>query len=143
MEFCHQVAPLPSPEQIKGSLRKHLLFTLGIDRNGNLAAGPSTARPNVKFDALVVVSLDASLTPTASVIDLVSGTATDLPTGSASIDGRKISVSVASSLLPSTGPAPAQYRFNYWPEDGQTQVSSAVVASFAPELTTVQVGVAK
>ena len=46
---------------------------------------------------------------------------------------------VPASLLPSTGLAPSQYRFNFWPEDGGPPVSSSV-ASFAPEFTNAQVG---
>jgi hypothetical protein len=118
------------------------VYVWGIDRNGNLPSGPFTARPNVKFDALVVVSLDASLQPTALVLDLATGTMTNLPAGSASIHGKTVSVTVPTSLLPSTGLALAQYRFNYWPEDGGPPVSSSV-ASFAPESTTVQVGASK
>jgi hypothetical protein len=115
------------------------VYVWGIDRNGNLPAGTFTGRPNIKFDAVVVVSLDSSLTPTAKVIDIARGTSTNLPAGSASIQGRTVTVTVPGSLLPSTGLAPSQYRFNYWPEDGSPPDSSAV-ASFAPEFTTAQVG---
>ena len=118
------------------------VYVWGIDRNGNLPAGPFTGRPNIRFDAVVVVSLDSSLTPTASVTDLATGTTTNLPAGSASIHGRKVTVTVPGSLLPSTGLAPSQFRFNYWPEDGGPPVSSSV-ASFAPENTTAQVGTTK
>ena len=111
------------------------VYVWGIDRNGNLPAGPFTNRPNIKFDALVVVSLDSSLTPTAQVLDLASGGMTDLPAGSARIQGHTVSVTVPASLLPSTGLAPSQYRFNYWPEDGGPPTSSSV-ASFAPETST-------
>jgi len=87
----------------------------------------------------VVVTLNSSLTPSAQVVDLAGGPTTNLPAGSAQVHGRTVSVTVASSLLPSTGLAPSQYRFNYWPEDGGPPTSSSV-ASFAPERTTVQVG---
>ena len=117
------------------------VYIWGLDRNGNLPAGPFAGHPNVKFDAVVVVSLNSSLTPTASVTDLASGTTTALPAGSATISGRTVSVSVASSLLPSTGLAPSQYRFNYWPEDGQSPDTTAVVASFLPATNDAQVGV--
>jgi hypothetical protein len=117
------------------------VYVWGVDRNGNLPPGPFTNRPNVRFDAVVVVALDASLTPVARVMDVANGTETNLPTGSATISGRTVSVSVPSSLLPSTGLAPAQYRFNYWPEDGVTPPTSAVVASFLPETGNALVGV--
>ena len=117
------------------------VYVWGLDRNGNLPPGPFAGHPNVRFDAVVVVSLDSSLTPTASVTDFASGITTALPAGSASISGRTVSVSVPSSLLPSTGLAPSQYRFNYWPEDGITPATSAVVASFLPATSDAQVGV--
>jgi hypothetical protein len=115
------------------------VYVWGIDRSGNLAAGSFKGRPNVKFDAVVVVTLNHSLKPTAMVVDIANGKTTDLPAGSASIKGATVSVTVPGSLLPSTGLAPSQYRFNYWPEDGGPPVSSSV-ASFAPETNTVQVG---
>jgi hypothetical protein len=117
-------------------------FVWGIDRNGNLGPGPFTGRPNIKFDALVDVSLDASRTVTAFVQDLTSGLTTALPLSFVSIQGKTVSVTVPSSLLPSTGLAPSQYHFNYWPEDGGPADSSSV-ASFLPEFTTAQVGVAR
>jgi hypothetical protein len=116
-------------------------FVWGIDRSGNLSAGPFTDRPNIKFDAVVVVSLETSLTPQASVVDLSSGVATELPAGSATIHGRTVSVTVPGSLLPSTGLSTSHYRFNFWPEDGGS--GSTAVASFAPERTTAQVGTLK
>jgi hypothetical protein len=115
------------------------VYVWGIDRNGNLPAGPFTGRSNVKFDAVVVVKLDGSSTPTVTVMDLASRVSTSLPGSSAIIQGRAVSVTVPASLLPSAGLAPSQYRFNYWPEDGGPPVSSSV-ASFAPESTTAQVG---
>jgi hypothetical protein len=114
------------------------VYVWGIDRNGNLTAGPFNNRPDIKFDALVIVSFDSSLTPTAKVLDLASGATTNLPASSVHVHGRTVSVTVSASLLPSTGLAPAQYRFNYWPEDGGQ--GSSAVASFAPEFTTAQVG---
>src|SRR5271163_4758147 len=79
------------------------VYVWGIDRNGNLPTGPFAGRPNIKFDALVIVQLDSSLTPTAQVVDLASGITTNLPAGSARIIDRKVTVTVSGSLLPSTG----------------------------------------
>jgi hypothetical protein len=118
------------------------VYVWGLDRNGNPPPGPFTGRPNVKFDALVVVRLDSSLTPTAAVMDLTNGTTTDLPAGAASIHGHTVKVTVASGLLPSTGLAPSQYGFNFWPEDGGPPISASV-ASFLPESTNAQVGTSK
>jgi hypothetical protein len=115
------------------------VYVWGIDRSGSLSAGPFTNRPNIKFDAEVVVTLDASLTPTARVVDLVGGTTTVLPAGSARVSGKTVTVTVDAGLLPSTGLDPSRYRFNYWPEDGLAR-SSSDVASFAPERATIPVG---
>jgi hypothetical protein len=115
------------------------VYVWGIDRSPTPPPGPFEGRPGVTFDAVVIVSLDASLRPSAQVKDLVTGATTPLPPGSATISGRTVSVVVPTSLLPSTGLAPSQYRFNYWPEDGGPPIASSV-ASFAPENTTAQVG---
>lgn len=115
------------------------VYVWGIDRGPTPPPSPFAGRPGVTFDAVVIVGLDASLAPTAQVKDLVTGATTDLPAGSATVSGKTVSVVVPAALLPSTGLAPAQYRFNYWPEDGGPPVSSSV-ASFAPENTTAQVG---
>ncbi len=119
--------------------RSPAVYVWGIDRSPNPPASPFTGRPGVTFDAVVVVSFDGSPTPTAQVKDLVTGATTDLPAGSGAVSGKTVSVIVPASLLPSTGLAPSQYRFNYWPEDGGPPVSSSV-ASFAPENSTAQVG---
>lgn len=113
-----------------------------IDRSGNLPPGPFTERPNIKFDALVIVQIGPSMNVTTTVMDLDTGTSTTLPSGSTSIHNKTVSVVVPSSLLPSTGLVPSQYRFNYWPEDGGPPVSSSV-ASFVPEATTAQVGTSR
>jgi hypothetical protein len=119
------------------------VYVWGIDRSGGLAAGPFTGVPNVKFDAVVIVSFNGpSSPPSAEVVDLASGTTTNLPAGSASIHGKTVTVTVPGSLLPSTGLSPSQYRFNYWPEDGIGH-SSAAVASFLPGSTTARVGTSK
>jgi hypothetical protein len=118
------------------------VYVWGIDRSGNLPAGPFTNRPNIRFDAVVIVSLDTSLTPTASVFDLDSGKFTSLSSSAVSIHGRTVRVTVPENLLPSTGLVPSQFRFNYWPEDGGPPGSSSV-ASFAPEFITARVGLTR
>jgi hypothetical protein len=115
------------------------LYVWGFDRNGNLPAGPFTNRPNVKFDAVVAVSLDSSLTPTAKVIDISTFNITTLPASAVHVKGKTITITVPASLLPSTGLAPSQYRFNFWPDFGSEQS----VASFIPESGDAQVGTSK
>jgi hypothetical protein len=126
--------------KVKGNINDPVaVYVWGIDRSGSLGTGPFQGRPNIRFDAVVTVSLDASLTPTATVIDLKTFNRTTLSAGSAKIQGKKITVTVPSSLLPSTGLATSQYRFNFWPDN----MSENGVASFAPESSTAQVGRSK
>jgi hypothetical protein len=123
----------------KGVINKApAVYVWGLDRSGKLSAGPFTGLPNVRFDAVVVVSLNSSLTPMVKVVDLARGITTGLPSSSASIHGRTVTVRIPGSLLPSTGLAPAQFRFNFWPEDGGP--GSAGVASFLPGNSTALVG---
>src|SRR5262249_41188243 len=93
-------------------------YVFGVDRSGTLPTGPFPGRPDIRFDALVVVSIKPGSATTASVIDLVSHKTTSLPTSSFVIVGKAVAVNVPGSLLPSTGLPPSQYRYNYWPEDG-------------------------
>ncbi len=46
------------------------VYVWGVDRNGNLPPGPFTSRPDIKFDAVVVVAVNPSLAVTAQVVDL-------------------------------------------------------------------------
>ncbi len=115
-------------------------YVFGIDRNGKLPTGPFDNRPDIRFDALIEVSVVPGQATTASVIDLANHTTTSLPPGSFSADGRVIAVNVPGNLLPSTGLPPSQYRFNYWPEDPDPALGEQI-ASFAPEFNDAQVGV--
>jgi uncharacterized protein (TIGR03118 family) len=113
-------------------------FVFGIDRNGKLPIGPFPDRPDIRFDALVVVNIQPGQAPTAAVIDLASGTTTSLPRGSVAVRGQAVLVRVPGRLLPSTGLAPSLYRFDYWTTDGGPV--STHIASFAPEFNDAQVG---
>ena len=113
------------------------IYVWGIDRNGQLGPGPFQGRPNIKFDAVVVVTLNDSLAPTAQVIDLKSGIMWTLLAESTSIRNKMVRVVVPASFLPSTGLTPSQYRFNFWPDYD----TPTAVASFVPEFTDAQVGV--
>ena len=115
-------------------------YVFGIDRNGKLPTGPFDKRPDIRFDALIEVSVTPGQATTASVIDLANNTFSILPQGSFSADGRVIAVNVPGSLLPSTGLPPSQFRFNYWPEDPDPSLKEQI-ASFAPEFNDAQVGV--
>jgi hypothetical protein len=113
-------------------------YVFGVDRNGALPPGPFPGRPDVRFDALVVVKLVPGMAASASVIDLVSHKTTPLPSDSFMIRGKVVAVHVPGGLLPSTGLPPSLYRYNYWPEDGN--LGATHVASFAPENNDALVG---
>ena len=116
-------------------------YVFGIDRSGKLGPGPFPDRPGIRFDALVVVKLTPGSAPIAQVLDLSPNgkSPVTLTPGAVQVFGNAIAVNVPGSLLPSTGLPPSQYRFNYWPEDGQP--GSAHIASFAPEFIDAPVGV--
>ena len=54
-------------------------YVFGIDRSGKLPTGPFPGRPDIRFDALVVVTLTPGQAPTASVTDLTTSKTTSLP----------------------------------------------------------------
>jgi hypothetical protein len=115
-------------------------YVFGIDRNGKLPTGPFDKRPDIRFDALIEVSVKPGQATTASVIDLAKHTTTSLPQGSFLARGNVIAVTVPGSLLPSTGLPPSQFRFNYWPENPDSALTEPI-ASFTPEFNDAQVGV--
>ena len=117
-------------------------YVFGIDRSGKLPTGPFSGRPDIRFDALVEVTLTPGQAPTASVTDLTTQKTTSLPQGSVLIRGPVVALTVPGGLLPSTGLAPSQFRFNYWPEHPDpTLTLQQQIASFAPEFNNAQVGV--
>ena len=113
-------------------------YVFGVDRNGHLPTGPFPGRPDVRFDATVAIKVVPGQAPGVVVTDLANRTTTTVPDASLRIRGKSLSVVVPGSLLPSTGLAPSQFRFNFWPEDGQ--VGSTHIASFTPETHDIRVG---
>jgi hypothetical protein len=114
-------------------------YVFGVDRSGHLATGSFPDRPNIQFDATVAIKLVPGQSPTVTVTNLANKTSTTVPDSDLQISGRKVEVEIAGSLLPSTGLAPSQFRYNFWPEDGLA--GSTNIASFAPEFHDIQVGV--
>ena len=114
-------------------------YVFGVDRSGHLPTGPFPGRPDIRFDATVVIKLTPGQSPTVTVTDLAKKTSTTLQNPDVQVSGRKIGVEIAGSLLPSTGLTPSHYRYNFWPEDGLA--GSTNIASFAPEFHDIQVGV--
>jgi hypothetical protein len=114
-------------------------YVFGVDRSGNLPTGPFPGRPNIRFDATVVVKIVPGQAPTITVTDLAKKTSSTVPDSALQISGRKVGVVIPGSLLPSTGLTPSHFRYNFWPEDGLA--GSTNIASFAPEFHDIQVGV--
>ena len=111
------------------------VYVWGLDGNGNLPTGPFAGRPNIKFDAVVIVRLDSSLTPTAQVVDLVSERDDRPSRGVGPDQGSHGHGPGPREPAPLDGPGPVAVPLQDWPEDGGPPVSSSV-ASFAPEFTT-------
>ena len=74
-------------------------YVFGIDRNGKLPAGPFPGRPDIRFDALVLVTLTPDKAPTASLTDLTTNTSTSLPSGSVLVRGQVLAVNVPVEKL--------------------------------------------
>ena len=71
--------------------------------------------------------------------DLANTTTTTVQGQNLQISGKKLSVVIPGSLLPSTGLNPSHFRYDFWPEDGLA--GSTHIASFAPETHDIRVGV--
>jgi hypothetical protein len=114
-------------------------FVFGIDRSGKLPTGPFPGRPDIRFDATVVIKLVPGQAPTVTLNDLANKTVTTFQAPALAISNNVVAVNIPGFLLPSTGLSPSHYRFDYWPEDGQA--GSTHIASFGPEFHDIQVGV--
>ena len=114
-------------------------YVFGVDRSGHLPVGPFPGRPDIRFDATIVIKIVPGQSPTVTVTDLAKKTSTTLQSSALQISGRKVQVVIPGSLLPSTGLAPSKFRYDFWPEDGLP--GSTNIASFAPEFHDIQVGV--
>ncbi|HWE38018.1 MAG TPA: hypothetical protein VG406_15715 [Isosphaeraceae bacterium] len=116
-------------------------YAIGINRGSSSAIAPFTNRPNVIFDAVVAVEVQPQGI-SAILVDLTAppGTApTQLPAGSARVNGRQVQVTVDPALLPTPpGGVPlTQFTFNLWPRSSLSMAplpdGRSVVASFIPE----------
>jgi hypothetical protein len=124
--------------KINPSVRATYVF--GVDRGGSLPVGPFPDRPNIRFDATIAIRIVPGQSPTVVLTDIAHKTTTTVQDPSLDISGKKLSVVIPGSLLPSTGLAPSHYRFNLWPVHGLS--GSTNIASFAPEFHDIRVGVA-
>lgn len=124
-------------------LTKGSFFVWGFDRSGHLGPqnAPFTNRPDIRFDAVVVVQVKADGTVSGSVRDLATNTTTEqIPANQIRIDGRRVEVVITdpTTALPSTGLPLSQYRFNLWPRVALGP--SSTVVSFAPEDSMAPIG---
>lgn len=91
----------------------------------------------VTFDAVVALFADG----TGFVADLLAGTPpTFLDPGAVAISGSTISVTLSDALLPSTGFAFRDYRYNLWPRfapDGVDPTDNTQISDFAPDASTI------
>ncbi|MDQ6924905.1 MAG: hypothetical protein M3154_01540 [Candidatus Eremiobacteraeota bacterium] len=108
-------------------------FVWGIDRGGATNA-PFPDEPNVKFNAVVVVTADpANGTALTAVVNLLNG-APPQSVAAALLAPDTIQVVVPASALPATGTITAsQYRWNLWPRNGVGGSAAAQIASFIPD----------
>jgi hypothetical protein len=113
-------------------------YAFGINRGGATAPGPFPGRPDIRFDAVVVVSVEGEGV-TGSVTDLKSRSSTELPDSAVSIQGNMVKIKVPTSLLPSTGATLGRYRVNHWPRSELPPADFHTVASFVPVSTTFRV----
>jgi hypothetical protein len=113
-------------------------YVFGIDRSGKLPTGPFPGRPDIQFDATVVVKLVPGQAPTVTVNDLAHKTVTTIQNPSLAIANNVVAVNIPRNLLPSTGLTPSHYQYAYWAEDGLA--GSTHIASFAPEFHDIRVG---
>ena len=94
----------------------------------------------IRFDATVAVKIVPGESPTVVVTDLANKTTTTVQAPNLKISGKQIKVVIPGSLLPSTGLARSQFRYDFWPEDGLA--GSTNIASFAPNTHDIRVGLA-
>jgi PEP-CTERM motif len=116
-------------------------YVWGVDRGKGterFVGGSPSIGAGVKFDAVVVLRPDTSVT----VTDIINAKSTNLGLGKASINGATISASIAGSLLPTFGagfPEKGHYTANLWPRVGAGNNNQ--VTDFAPNASNLLVTV--
>jgi hypothetical protein len=105
-------------------------YVWGFDRGG-AANAPFPDEPAVSFNAVVVVTVGATGTP-SGVVNLLNGSPAQPVTATlTALDTIEVTIPVA--LLPSTGLAASAYRWNLWPRSAVGGAAAAQIASFIPE----------
>lgn len=113
------------------------IFVWGINRGAGFANFAGIGLPDIKFDAVVVITAVGG----GFVLTLDDFTQTNLPSGDISINGPDIAAIVPLSLLPSLGFAPVDYTVNLWPRSQPIIDQVEVISDFAPDATNAAVTV--
>lgn len=125
---------------------QNVYYLWAINRGGAPATGPIPGRPNIRFDAAVIIAVETTGV-TAFVKDLTNNSApVQLPSTDFSINGFTLRASVPLNLLPPTGGAtsPGQYSVNFSAWHGNPLTASHhTIASLVPEFRNFQVRVAR
>ena len=113
-----------------------VFYVWGIDRGLNIA--PFGAfRPGVLFDAVVISDPTLNLN---FVLDLTTMVQTALPASDVDVNGDRLTLTVPTSLLPSTGFfSLSDYLVNLWTRDGLNSADDTQIAEFAPSDSDVRV----
>jgi len=102
------------------------LYVWGVNRGAGVA-GFGPLAPGVFFDAVVVLNLS----PGGTAVSLNGPGGGALASGSVTISGSTIKAIVPLNLLPSTGFAVDDYRYNIWPR--APGMGNSHIADFAPD----------
>jgi hypothetical protein len=117
------------------------VFVFGVNRGGATAPGPFPGRPNITFDAEVIVATNSDGVAAEVKILNNQGRVTKtvaLPLNAIVFSKTHVGVFVPADLLPSTSPPgttdPDQnYSFAFWA--GTSNFAPSQIASFAPEFS--------
>jgi hypothetical protein len=116
-------------------------FVFGVNRGGASAPGPFPGRPNITFDARVIVATGSDgATAAVEILNSQGGVTktVSLPTSAIVFSKNHVGVFVPADLLPSTSPPdtadPYQdYSFTFWAGTWPTLPSH--IAGFYPEFS--------
>lgn len=106
-------------------------FVWGFDRGGATNA-PFPDEPNVKFNAVVVVTADPATGTVTGTVNALNGQPAQ-PVTVVLTAPDTLEVTVSASQLPTTGLAPSAYVWNLWPRSGVGGATADQIASFIPE----------
>jgi hypothetical protein len=118
-------------------------YVWGINRGAGVEPFPNFDPPTgqgVFFDAYVILSADG----TGTLTDLLSGQSQALDPSSIHIEGSRISVDLAKSLMPTMGFEFGDYLYNFWPRfapGGVVPTNNRQISDFAPDDSSFAAGV--